>query len=217
MNKYFTKILSLITAFIIFTSIIISASLLVLNFKSLYYFEIDALNIEASSGYDKNTIKENYSYTIDYLNDTSIKSYSPPSMNSSLDGKEHFSDVRNIFTKMKFFLIISIIITFLGLFILKFKNKLLYCIKTAYIMLISIPIIFSILISINFNNAFIMFHKLMFNNDKWLFDPNFDEIITILPEEFFLHCSIAVVSITIICGVLLMLLQKKFNKAYSNT
>ena len=32
-------------------------------------------------------------------------------------------------------------------------------------------------------------HKILFNNDDWLFDYETDPIIYLLPEEFFLTCG----------------------------
>ena len=42
-------------------------------------------------------------------------------------------------------------------------------------------------IVVNFEGSFVLFHKTMFNNDYWIFDPNLDPVINILPEEFFFH------------------------------
>ena len=47
-------------------------------------------------------------------------------------------------------------------------------------------------IAIDFNKAFVLFHKLFFSNDDWLFDPATDEVITILPEEFFMQCAVLI-------------------------
>ena len=45
----------------------------------------------------------------------------------------------------------------------------------------------------NWERFFIGFHKLMFSNDYWLFDPARDPVILILPDEFFFHCAAAVI------------------------
>ena len=39
-------------------------------------------------------------------------------------------------------------------------------------------------IVINFEKSFVIFHKLLFSNDYWVFDPEKDPIILMLPEEF---------------------------------
>ena len=40
----------------------------------------------------------------------------------------------------------------------------------------------------NFDTFFITFHKIIFNNNNWLFDPTTDPIINILTEDFFAAC-----------------------------
>lgn len=37
----------------------------------------------------------------------------------------------------------------------------------------------------NFNRCFIIFHKIFFDNDLWMFDPETDYMIRMLPEGFF--------------------------------
>lgn len=48
------------------------------------------------------------------------------------------------------------------------------------------------LISINFNKAFIYFHKLLFTNDLYLLNPRYDKLIVLLPEEFFIKCAVII-------------------------
>ena len=47
-------------------------------------------------------------------------------------------------------------------------------------------------IAINFEKSFVLFHKLLFSNDYWVFDPEKDPIILMLPEEFFMHAACAI-------------------------
>lgn len=42
------------------------------------------------------------------------------------------------------------------------------------------------LAALDFDRAFVVFHALFFpGKDNWLFDPETDQIITILPQVFF--------------------------------
>ena len=59
------------------------------------------------------------------------------------------------------------------------------------ISVLAIIIILFAIVSINFEKAFVIFHKIFFaGKDNWTFDPRFDEIITVLPQEFFMNCAI---------------------------
>ena len=76
---------------------------------------------------------------------------------------------------------------------------------------IGIPSILGLLASVDFNQAFILFHKIVFRNDYWIFDYRTDPVITILPEAFFMHCFFMIISIVIIISLCLygIYLKKK--------
>ena len=60
------------------------------------------------------------------------------------------------------------------------------------------------LAALDFDKAFVVFHALFFpGKDNWLFDPRTDEIITILPQEFFMNCALLILAILIVgCAAL---------------
>jgi len=53
-----------------------------------------------------------------------------------------------------------------------------------------VPVVLAAVMAVDFNDFFIDFHKILFRNNDWLFDPSLDPIITALPDTFFLHCFI---------------------------
>ena len=71
------------------------------------------------------------------------------------------------------------------------------------------PVLLSIPIAINFNACFIMFHKIMFSNDYWIFNPEIDPVINMLPETFFMHMGVAILAIMLICSIVLQLIYRK--------
>ena len=46
--------------------------------------------------------------------------------------------------------------------------------------------------AIDFNRCFVIFHKLFFDNDLWLLDPEKDMIINILVEPFFADMALKI-------------------------
>lgn len=52
--------------------------------------------------------------------------------------------------------------------------------------------ILSLLIFIDFNKYFTIFHKIFFTNDLWILDPNTDLMIQMLPEPFFIGMAIKI-------------------------
>lgn len=63
--------------------------------------------------------------------------------------------------------------------------------------------------AVNWEAVFIMFHKIMFRNDYWLFDEALDPVITILPDTFFLQCAVMII-LLILSGSLLCILFRSF-------
>lgn len=61
----------------------------------------------------------------------------------------------------------------------------------------------AILIAVDFNKYFLLFHKLFFINDLWILYPETDLLIRMLPEGFFFDM---VIRIGIIFGVMLLVL-----------
>jgi len=194
------KIINVISS-VIFSVLIISAIIkFTVGFKQLYYFDIDYLNIPILSGLSKEEIKNNYDYMIDYNLDKESREFELPSIKSSENGKIHFEEVRNIFQVLNKIFNISLIFSIIIL-IINILNKNIEFFKTTSKTLIVIPLILMAPIILNFDGSFVLFHKLMFNNDYWIFDPTLDPVINILPEEFFFHAGMMILILIIIASL----------------
>ncbi|QGU95798.1 TIGR01906 family membrane protein [Clostridium bovifaecis] len=205
LNRLFQVLLSISFALII----IVSASKFTLNFRSLYYYDIDYLKIESMSNLSINEIKKNYDYVIDYLNEDKNIEFKLPSLPSSKYGVVHFKEVKNIFDLLDKLLVICIIISVISIFLIEKNILILKHVSTA---LFAIPLIIMGAFLINFDASFTIFHKVFFRNDYWIFDPNYDPIINILPQEFFFHAVILILSIVILVSILLRIIYFKLNK-----
>ncbi len=184
---------------VIFSVLIISTIVkFTVGFKQLYYFDIDYLNIPTLSGLSKEDIKKNYDYMIDYNLDKDKKEFELPSIKSSENGKIHF-EVRDIFQILNKIFNISLVLSVIGL-VINILNKNIEFLKITSRALILIPLILILPIVVNFDGSFVLFHKIMFNNDYWIFDPNLDPVINILPEEFFFHAGLMILILTIIAS-----------------
>lgn len=65
----------------------------------------------------------------------------------------------------------------------------------------------------NFDAAFVVFHQIFFpGKDNWLFDPQEDQIINILPQEFFRNCAVLIVALIVLACVLLMIWDRHIRK-----
>lgn len=187
---------------------IISASVTItLNFRPLYYHDISTLKIEETSGFSYKIIKSNYDSLIDY-NQFFYSGNLKLTMPMSKEGRIHFAEVKQIFI---FIQILCLITFILSCFLMKdqINQRNFDFLKTSSIITILLPGIIGILTAINWDAAFTLFHKLLFRNNYWLFDEVTDPVIKILPDTFFLHCAIMIISL-IFVGSLLCIIFRSF-------
>ena len=76
------------------------------------------------------------------------------------------------------------------------------------------------IISTDFNQYFIMFHHIFFNNELWMLNPDTDLLINIVPEPFFMDTAariamtygVSVLTVFAICFIILYYYRKKQEK-----
>ena len=194
------KIINLIFSVIFSVLIIITIVKFTVGFKQLYYFDINYLNIPILSGLSKEEIKENYDYMIDYNLGKDNREFELPTIKSSKQGKIHFEEVRDIFQSMNKMFNILLLLSIIGV-IINIIDKNIEILKMTSKTLILLPMILMLPIVINFSGSFVLFHKIMFDNDYWIFDPSLDPVINILPEEFFFHAGVMILILIIIASL----------------
>lgn len=179
-------------------------TVLVLSWGGLYRFDVKYLNIEATSGLSYDVIMENYNALMAYCSPFFFGELKFPSLPASPRGISHFAEVKVIFNACYIIMAISFVLLCFIVINKRKKHDVNY-LKTASITTIVFPLLVGLGMSINFNKAFVIFHKLFFRNDDWLFDPATDPVITILPEAYFMHCGIVIVSVVILGSIALFL------------
>ena len=207
------RLINILISFSLAIFIISGSVILGLRCKSLYYYDVKKLNISEMSGFTEEEIKQNYDYLIDYNLNKNVEEFHLPTIKYSKEGKIHFEEVRNIFQVVKKVFYISGLISVLGI-ILSIKNKNIKFLNTASIMTILLPIITAIPLMINFNYFFIKFHEAVFSNDYWIFDPNIDPVINMLPQDVFFHIGIFILAIILMISILLQISYRVLNKRY---
>jgi len=209
-NKgFFIDILLSIILTIIF--IIVSVKL-TLNFKILYYWDITNLSIIKNTDLNMKEIKENFNYLICYLNSHKNIVFCLPSLPSSKEGIIHFKDVKNIFNFLDKFLFINI---FISVPVIYYKLKItknVSFLKYSSILTIIMPLSLIIPLTLNFDKGFTLFHRIFFSNDYWIFDPNKDPIINLLPEAFFFHSVLLILFFIILFSLISYILYKNIRK-----
>ena len=61
-----------------------------------------------------------------------------------------------------------------------------------------VVIVVGLAMAIDWQWAFTTMHEIFFDNDYWIFNSYTDPVIKILPEEFFFHCGLLIVVLTIV-------------------
>lgn len=195
---------------------IISVSVTVtLQFRPLYYLDIHLLDIPESSGMDEAAIRENYDALIAY---NSLFNRGPlefPSLTMSEAGRIHFEEVKAIFDLFGWTAMVTFVLSAVGILWSRRQKRHTY-LKAAALLSVILPALFGILVAVNWNFAFVAFHKLVFNNDYWLFDPVDDPVITILPDTFFLHCAVMIFALVILGSALCFLIYRRLSKRTEN-
>lgn len=199
------KICSVIFSVAVFFFIITFSIGLPIYFRPFYYAHIYAMELPEKSGFTKAEIKEAYNEVLDYLTIPG-KEFGTGIMRHSESGASHFADCKVLFDLNASVLIISAIII-IALLVFhkqgKIERPLIWKFSSeswAAAAAIILPLVLGGLASINFDKAFVVFHKIFFpGKDNWLFNVFEDEIIKVLPQKFFMNCAILIA-----CGVLVI-------------
>jgi len=108
--------------------------------------------------------------------------------------KDHMEDVRDLFAicfktrNIAFYLLMFIILlmAFLRLKVLQLLSQCGREVVTGFLILAAVLVV---IVAVDFDRAFNVFHLLFFNNDLWKLDPAKDLLINIVPIEFFMSIA----------------------------
>lgn len=202
---------------ILWTLFFISLGLiLAINLRPLYYANIHWFDLESNTGLTAQEIKSNYNALIDYCSPFYFGALQFPSMKASISGLSHFAEVKVLFNLFYITFFVSSVLL-LGIIVHKKKQNQYRYLKVSSITSIVLPILTLLACSIDFETAFIIFHRIFFRNDDWLFDPSTDPIITILPEVFFLQCALVIVGCVLLGSLILFLTYRRLKKKHQIT
>lgn len=73
------------------------------------------------------------------------------------------------------------------------------------ILTVAIPAALGVLIALNWETVFVLFHKIVFHNNYWIFDAATDPVITILPDTFFMHCALMILALVVLGSIICLL------------
>lgn len=149
-----------------------------LFFGEIFWYQLTDL-VHMTAG----KIWHNFLILMNYLINPLETKLSMPDFPSSASGLHHFAEVKNLF--MLVFFLTIILIPFIIRFI---KENLSLVFHNGLRVVMLFPLAIGVIAwLIGFDQFFVDFHEVLFRDNSWLFDPATDPIISVLPEQFFMH------------------------------
>ena len=154
----------------------------------IYPQEISWLNLTNRVHLQPQTIQHNFNDLMDYLTNPLNQALEMPDFPSSASGIHHFAVVKGLFHLAQ-----GVALVTLPIFYLFWKQVIqkgfLSLYRRGILIMLSLPLVLGLFgVLVGFEQFFTLFHQILFvGDDTWLFDPAFDPVILILPEDFFLH------------------------------
>lgn len=185
--------------------------------RAFYFVQIDGLDLVNKTGLTKQQIITAYNQVLDFL--TIGRPFGVGELRYTQSGKAHFEDCKILFDLNAYVLVISFVILTVAVVLSKLKVLKPYRFKNHHFMFysaIALLILFATLVLMavqDLEQAFTVFHKVFFpGKDNWVFDWYDDQIIQILPFNFFMSCG-ALISgsliITCITIIIVSVIKKK--------
>ncbi len=173
----------------IFVFIITLAITLTIWAVPLFQFSLQHLDIPQKVGMSYDKIMENYFVLLEYLHLPWVDILVMPDFPVSASGAFHFYEVKLLFYLNYGLLFLSAVGTFFYIRALN-QAKAYWKLVQPFKIAIFVPFILLLILAMDFDWMFVMFHEIIFNNDAWIFNATTDPIITVLPQEFFMYCFI---------------------------
>ncbi|GHP12660.1 membrane protein [Lentilactobacillus fungorum] len=176
-----------VTATMVILACLSLAIFLTVNSTWLFAINIPLLHLTHATGLTTTQMMRDYDRIIQYLQLPWVGSLKFHYFFSSAKGLQHFSDVRRLIMVNN---LIGIILVPISSYVLIKLNKksLTWLLITPIKVVVTLALMIIVMMLINFDQVFIGFHKILFRNNDWLFDPRADPVINMLPDTFFLEC-----------------------------
>lgn len=181
-------------------------------FRPFYYMQIGPLGLEESSGLSYGEIREAYDELLDYLT-VPFADYGMGKLHGGAKSVGHFADVKVLFMINSSLFLASLVTVTVILILLKKKKVTLERFRqlgfeywTGKYMIIGATAL-GLIVLLNFEAAFEAFHSFMFpGKTDWRFEGGTDQIIRILPAEFFMSCAALIFAVIALSSVALMII-----------
>ena len=175
-------------------------------FRPFYYACITPLHIEEYSGYSRETIVEAYDDVMEFIWEGA--EFKTGSLKWTEEEKAHFEDCVPLFHLQV--ILACVLGAYLLVYLILIKKKVLRPARFKGISSVSyggmLTLLFMAIVgifaAIDFDKLFNLFHAIFFpGKDNWVFNENTEQVINILPEEFFAVCAGFIVGLVVILSI----------------
>ena len=157
---------------------------LFMNMPFIYTSVAHVLNVQHDIKMSSGQISDNYLLIIRYL-----QSFFISDMQTTLPINNvvriHFGDVKRLILLNDLFMVVMTPIIIKILIRLR-ENRLLWLLKSAFRQMYGCFVFLFVFALIDFNDAFIFFHKILFRNNDWIFNAKKEPIIILFPDQYFM-------------------------------
>lgn len=216
------RVLAAVLAVAVFLFIITVSIGLPIYIRPFYYLHIEALNLSEVSGFAADRIIEAYNEVLDYLT-LPGKTFGTGTLAITENAADHFRDCKVLFD-LNAGLLLGSTAVLLILLVLRRTGRIGELKLGSYgggfwgaLGAVGMPLLLGSLAALDFDRAFVIFHSIFFpGKDNWLFDWNKDQIIRVLPQQFFMNCAILIgVSVFVLSLIVLVVEYRKKNNKES--
>lgn len=195
-------------------ALVLSASIAVpLLWRGFYYLHIDAMELPAQTGWTAEEIRGAFDEMMDYC--VYRQPFGTGVLKWSEEGYAHFRDCELLF-RLDFTVLAVALASVLLLWLMRSERKAVCVLGRGPLFwagagLAGLFAVIAGLAALDFDRAFVVFHTLFFpGKSNWIFDYRTDEIILVLPQDFFMHCGMLIVGCLFIgCAGLIIADRKR--------
>lgn len=180
-------------------------------FRPFYYACIRPLQIPETSGYSVETIREAFDDVMDFL--WCGAEFKTGSLAWTESEKAHFADCIPAFHLQAILLIAGGIFLIVYLILLRrgvLRRARLFGVPSVSYGAAGLLLFLAAVggyAALDFGGLFNLFHKIVFpGKENWHFNPNTEQVINILPQEFFLVCAVYIISVAVLLAILAVVL-----------
>lgn len=207
-----SKLLSALTSLAVAAAILTGALAVPILWRGFYYGQIEALALPARTGFSPDIIREAFDQVMDYL--LLNAPFGTGQLKWSPEGMAHFADCKFWFqADLVIFAVTALFLLILLVWALRsprFAGRFAFSpIKGGVILLLVLLLGLGLWGLLDFESLFVAFHTLFFpGKTNWIFDARADQIILILPEDFWARAAALVAGLAFLFSFLLLLGEK---------